>query len=168
MLKTLQKQVIEKQDFLIFLRDLASNLTINLKHMIEDSVQKEEKETKKKKNYHKGKKKVVKKKDLIIQEQTKKRQKLNYEDDQKKITFLFEELKDDNPFELLKHLKTEEGENDFKIKLLGHFWEKKKHSMKYIIVLFFNLREKNSNHEIIQKVDALLDDYDYQLYMMMK
>ena len=61
MLKTLQKQVIEKQDFLIFLRDLASNLTINLKHMIEDSVQKEEKETKKKKNYHKGKKKVVKK-----------------------------------------------------------------------------------------------------------
>ena len=166
MLKTLQKQVIEKQDFLIFLRDLASNLTINLKHMIEDSVQKEEKETKKKKNYHKGKKKVVKKKDLIIQEQTKKRQKLNYEDDQKKITFLFEELKDDNPFELLKHLKTEEGENDFKIKLLGHFWEKKKHSMKYIIVLFFNLREKNSNHEIIQKVDALLDDYDYQLYMM--
>lgn len=166
MLKTLQKQVIEKQDFLIFLRDLASNLTINLKHMIEDSVQKEEKETKKKKNYHKGKKKVVKKKDLIIQEQTKKRQKLNYEDDQKKITFLFEELKDDNPFELLKHLKTEEGENDFKIKLLGYFWEKKKHSMKYIIVLFFNLREKNSNHEIIQKVDALLDDYDYQLYMM--
>ena len=166
MLKPLQKQVIEKQDFLIFLRDLASNLTINLKHMIEDSVQKEEKETKKKKNYHKGKKKVVKKKDLIIQEQTKKRQKLNYEDDQKKITFLFEELKDDNPFELLKHLKTEEGENDFKIKLLGHFWEKKKHSMKYIIVLFFNLREKNSNHEIIQKVDALLDDYDYQLYMM--
>ena len=166
MLKTLQKQVIEKQDFLIFLRDLASNLTINLKHMIEDSVQKEEKETKKKKNYHKGKKKVVKKKDLIIQEQTKKRQKLNYEDDQKKITFLFEELKDDNPFELLKHLKTEEGENDFKIKLLGHFWENKKHSMKYIIVLFFNLREKNSNHEIIQKVDALLDDYDYQLYMM--
>ena len=31
---------------------------------------------------------------------------------------------------------------------------------------FFNLRDKNSNHEIIQKVDALLDDYDYQLYMM--
>ena len=38
MLKTLQKQVIDKHDFLVFLRDLSSNLNINLKHMIEDSV----------------------------------------------------------------------------------------------------------------------------------
>ena len=64
MLKTLQKQVIDKHDFIVFLRDLASNLNINLKHMIEDSVKgkgiKEDK--KRKKEYHKGKKKVIKKK----------------------------------------------------------------------------------------------------------
>ena len=84
MLKTLQKQIISKNDFFIFLRDLASDLNINLKHMIEDSIQKEEKGIQTKKNYHKGKKKVIKKKDLIIQEQNIKRLKQNYEDDKKK------------------------------------------------------------------------------------
>ena len=38
--------------------------------------------------------------------------------------------------------------------------------MKYIIVLFFNLQEMNIKHEIIEKVEQILDDYDYQLYMM--
>ena len=132
MLKTLQKQVIDKHDFLVFLRDLASNLKINLKHMIEDSVKGEgiKEDKKRNKDYHKGKKKVIKKKDLIIQEQNKKRQILNYEDDQKKMKFLFEELDNDNPFESLKRLKTEEGKNDFKIQLLVHFWENKKTFMK--------------------------------------
>ena len=52
MLKTLQKQVIDKHDFLVFLRDLASNLNINLKHMIEDSVKGEGiKEDKKRKKW---------------------------------------------------------------------------------------------------------------------
>ena len=168
MLKNLQKQVIDKHDFLVFLRDLASNLNINLKHMIEDSVKGEgiKEDKKRKKDYHKGKKKVIKKKDLIIQEQNKKRQILHYEDDQKKMKFLFEELDNDNPFESLKNIKTEEGKNDFKIQLLVHFWENKKQFMKYIIVLFFNLKEMNSKHEIIDKVENLLDDYDYQLYMM--
>tara|TARA_Y100000817_G_scaffold295601_1_gene270489 strand:- start:4927 stop:7686 length:2760 start_codon:yes stop_codon:yes gene_type:complete len=166
MLKTLQKQNIDKQDFSIFLRDLSQNLNINLKHMIEDSVKVQSKQKKEKKNYHKGKKKVIKKKDLIIQEQTKKRQKIDYEDDQKKIEFLFNELDDDKPFDLLTKLKTEEGITDLKIKLLIHFWENKKKYMKYIIVLFFNLKEMNIKHEIIEKVEQILDDYDYQLYMM--
>ena len=39
----LTKQQIEKQDFSIFLRDLASTLNINLKHMIEDNIKIEEK-----------------------------------------------------------------------------------------------------------------------------
>ena len=91
MVKTLQKQTIEKQDFLIFLRDLASGLNINLKHMIEDSIQTEEKKGKKN-NYHKGKKKPIKKKDLIIQEQNKKRKLIDYKDDQGKIEYLFNEL----------------------------------------------------------------------------
>ena len=81
MLKTLQKQNIDKQDFSIFLRNLSQSLNINLKHMIEDSVKIYDNKNKGKKNYHKGKKKVVKKKDLIIQEQTEKREKINYEDD---------------------------------------------------------------------------------------
>ena len=96
-MNTLQKQKIDKQQFSIFLRDLASNLNINLKHMIEDSVKKED-QIKKKKNYHKQKKKVVKKKDLIIQEQNEKRRKLNIEDDFQKMDFLFQNFDPKNPF----------------------------------------------------------------------
>ena len=43
---TIHKQKIEKQDLSIFLRDLASTLNINLKHMVEDNIQKNENETK--------------------------------------------------------------------------------------------------------------------------
>ena len=70
----LTKQKIEKQDFSIFLRDLASTLNINLKHMIEDNIKIEEKP--KIKNHNKKKKVVVKKKDLIIQQQNLKREKI--------------------------------------------------------------------------------------------
>jgi len=166
MLKTLQKQNIDKQDFSIFLRDLSQSLNINLKHMIEDSVKGYDNKNKGKKNYHKGKKKVVKKKDLIIQEQTKKRQTMNYEDDKKKIDFLFNDYDDSSPFELFKNIKTEEGKDDLKIRFMEHFWKDKKKYMKYIIILFFNLQDKNIKHEIMDKVDELLDEYDYQLYMM--
>ena len=41
---TIHKQKIEKQDLSIFLRDLASTLNINLKHMVEDNIQKNENE----------------------------------------------------------------------------------------------------------------------------
>ena len=166
-MKILQKQEIKKQDFSIFLRDLASDLNVNLKHMIEDSVKKEGsiKQKNHKKNYHKGKK-VVKKKDLIIEGQNKKRHKLNYNDDLQKINFLFEKIDFKNPFQGLNDLKTEEGRKEMKIKLLSHFWKDKKNSMKYIIILFFNLKEINCKHEIIDKVDELLDQYEYQHYMM--
>ena len=162
-MNTLQKQKIDKQQFSIFLRDLASNLNINLKHMIEDSVKKED-QIKKKKNYHKQKKKVVKKKDLIIQEQNEKRRKLNIEDDFQKMDFLFQNFDPKNPFDQLIRLKTPEGKKEFQFKLLSYFWEHKKGNMKYIFLLYFTL--KDNQHELIDKIDALLEDYDYQLYMM--
>ena len=162
-MNTLQKQKIDKQQFSIFLRDLASNLNINLKHMIEDSVKKED-QIKKKKNYHKQKKKVVKKKDLIIQEQNEKRRKLNIEDDFQKMDFLFQNFAPKNPFDQLIRLKTPEGKKEFQFKLLSYFWEHKKGNMKYIFLLYFTL--KDNQHELIDKIEALLEDYDYQLYMM--
>ena len=163
-MKKIQKQKIEKQQLSIFLRDLASNVNTNLKYMIEDSVQKEDIE-KKKKNYHKGKKKIVKKKDLIIQEQTKKRNQLNIEDDMKKMDYLFESIDFQHPFSLLNHLKTQEGINHFKLKLLEKLWENKKENMKFIIILYFKLKESNQN-ELLDKIDQLLDSYDYQSFMM--
>ena len=52
----LNKQTIEKQDFSIFLRDLASTLNINLKHMIEDNIKDSTTTIKKNKDYNKKKK----------------------------------------------------------------------------------------------------------------
>jgi len=166
-MKTLQKQEINKQDFAVFLRDLSSTLNVNLKHMIEDCIiKKDTDDKKKKKNYHKGKT-VVKKKDLIIQQQTEKKKKEQYQDDCKKIDFIFLKLDDKNPFENLTTLKTREGKTDFLVRLLEHFWETKDKYIDYIFILYFNLKDYVKN-EIIGKVGGLLDDYDYQLFMMKK
>ena len=66
------KQNIDKQQLSVFIRDLSSNLNVNLKHMIEDSIKNKGGKRGKGKG-KKGKKVVIKKKDLIIQEQNKKR-----------------------------------------------------------------------------------------------
>ena len=167
-MKTLQKQEINKQDFAVFLRDLSSTSNVNLKHMIEDCIiKKDTEENKKKKNYHRGKK-VVKKKDLIIQKQIEKKQKEKYQDDCKKLDFIFLKMDDKNPFENLTTLKTKEGEIDFLVRLLEHFWETKDKSMDYIFMLYFNLKDIVVNNNIITKVKTLLDEYDYKLFMMKK
>jgi hypothetical protein len=167
-MKTLQKQEINKQDFAVFLRDLSSTSNVNLKHMIEDCIiKKDTEENKKKKNYHRGKK-VVKKKDLIIQKQIEKKQKEKYQDDCKKLDFIFLKMDDKNPFENLTTLKTKEGEIDFLVRLLEHFWETKDKSMDYIFMLYFNLKDIVVNNNIITKVKTLLDKYDYKLFMMKK
>jgi hypothetical protein len=167
-MKTLQKQEINKQDFAVFLRDLSSTSNVNLKHMIEDCIiKKDTEENKKKKNYHRGKK-VVKKKDLIIQKQIEKKQKEKYQDDCKKLDFIFLKMDDKKPFENLTTLKTKEGEIDFLVRLLEHFWETKDKSMDYIFMLYFNLKDIVVNNNIITKVKTLLDEYDYKLFMMKK
>jgi len=166
-MKTLQKQEINKQDFAVFLRDLSSTLNVNLKHMIEDCIiNKCTEDNKKKKNYHKGKK-IVKKKDLIIQKQTEKKKKEQYQDDCKKLDFVFLKLDDKNPFENLTNLKTKEGEIDFLVRLLEHFWETKEKHIDYIFILYFALKDRVTN-EIITKVGRLLNEYDYRLFMMKK
>ena len=135
----LTKQKIEKQDFSIFLRDLASSLNVNLKHMIEDNIKDDTNKMKEKKNYHKKKKQVIKKKDLIIQEQNKKREKKLIENDINKIKFLFETLDDKNPFLPLQKLNTEEGKTQWKVTLLENFWKNKKKYMNSIILLYYEL-----------------------------
>ena len=83
MSKFLSKQTIEKQQFYIFVRDLASDVTTNLKHMIEDSCKEQPKQVKHPKK--KQKKVVLKKKDIIIQQQNEIRLKKNIQDDKQKI-----------------------------------------------------------------------------------
>ena len=68
----LNKQTIEKQDFSIFLRDLASTLNINLKHMIEDNIKDSTTTIKKNKDYNKKKKLFLKKRTSSYKNKTKK------------------------------------------------------------------------------------------------
>jgi superfamily II RNA helicase len=167
-MKHLQKQTIDKQDFNIFLRDLSIDLNTNLKHMIEDSIIKNNitnKENKNKKNYHKGKK-HIKKKDIIIQKQNEIRDKQNYEDDKLKIEYMFKKLDTKNPFIDFNNLKTKQGKIDFKVGLLDNFWKNKKNSIHHIFGIYFSLKQENITNDITDKVKALLDDYDYKLFMM--
>ena len=166
-MKTLQKQNINKQDFSVFLRDLSQTLNINLKHMIEDCVTIKNENEKKKKNYHKGKK-VVKKKDLIIEQQKKKKEKENYDDDLKKIEFMFQKLDNKNPFDKIDNLKTEKGRNEYHIKLLEYFWNQEKKQMHYIFSLYFSLKNLGITNDIITNVSKILEEYDYKLFMMKK
>ena len=158
------KQKIDKNNLSIFIRDLSSNLSINLKHMIEDSLKEEKNNNKNKK---KNKKKIViKKKDLIIQEQNKRRDEERIKDDLQKIDFLYESVNYLKPLENLKKLKTEKGIINFKFKLLSD----KKLNIRFKILLYFDLKEDelltDEYNLILEKMRLKLEHYDYKAFMM--
>ena len=106
---SLQWETINQNEFSIFMRDLTMTSNTNLKHMIEDMDNANQKVKEEKQNHKKKKKVVVKKKDLIIAEQNKKRYLKNIENDTKTIDFLFRNLDNKNPYLNFDTLKTEEG-----------------------------------------------------------
>ena len=169
MSQTLVKQNIDKQTLSIFIRDLASNVNVNLKHMIEDIIKVKDVETTKK-NYHKQKKPVMKKKDLIIQQQEIKRKKQSIDNDIKKIDFIFKNLKDTELFEPLQNLTTDEGIIYYKTELLKRLWKKKKKYMKYIIILYYHLKDESSlsdeSKKLLTKIGAKLQDQRIKEYML--
>ncbi len=168
-MEVLRRQNIEKQGLSIFLRDLSADVSTNLKHMIEDMVR-DEKETIKEENNKKNKnKKVVKKKDLIIQQQNEKRKIKEIEDDMGRIDYFLSTLNKRKPFESILKLKTIDGKNSFKYLLLKKLWEEdKKKYMKYIIVLFYELKvlEKYCKDEFILKIEKTLSKCDTKDFMM--
>lgn len=168
-MEVLRRQNIEKQGLSIFLRDLSADVSTNLKHMIEDMVR-DEKEIIKQENNKKNKnKKVVKKKDLIIQQQNEKRKIKEIEDDMGRIDYFLSTLNKSKPFESILKLKTIDGKNSFKYLLLKKFWEEdKKKYMKYIIVLFYELKvlEKYCKDELILKIEKTLSKCDTKDFMM--
>ena len=91
----LSKQVVDKNNFNVFIRDLSSSLNTNLKHIIEDTL-KNKSVSKPIKN--KGKKQVVKKADLIRAEVTKKRTQEKINNDLSKVQFLFDNKEINNPY----------------------------------------------------------------------
>ena len=139
----LTKQKIEKHELSIFLRDLSADVNTNLKHMIEDMYkEKEDKKGNIKKKNKKNKNVPMKKKDIIIKEQNEKRKLRDIEDDINRVEYFLKIVDRKEPFSNLKKFKTKEGKVKFKYELLKMLWnEDKKKYMRYIIVLFYELKE---------------------------
>ena len=170
----LYKQKIEKQKLSVFLRDLSSDLNVNLKHMIEDNINSKNESKKKKGKGKNNRKDVIKKKDLIIKEQNEKRRIANIKDDMDRMDYLFSNA--ENKFKPLNILKTEEGKRKYKFMLLDHFWQNKKKEMNNVILLYFELKNENiklsdmeTKHlELFKTISDTLDECDYKLFMMKK
>ena len=167
----LLKQNIDKNNFNIFIRDLSLSLNANLKHIIEDSLKLNTSITSNlPTKHHKGRKPVVKKKDIIIAEQNKKRELLKIQTDLNKVNFLFENKDINNPFKSVKLLKSKEGIEKMKYLLLEHYWnnEEKKQYMNFIISLYYQLKDTNTNDykELVELIGNKLQKYEYKLYMM--
>ena len=163
------KQNIDRNDLSIFIRDLSSNLNVNLKHMIEDCLKTDNKNDKNNKNKNnKNKKQVVKKKDLIIQEQNKIREKKLYEDDLKKIDFLYQSIDYSKPLANLDKLKTQKAVIHFKFRLLSD----KKLNIRFKILLYFDLKDTEKEYlndeycKTLEKIKSKLEDYEYKSFMM--
>ena len=160
----LLKQDIDKNNFNVFIRDLSSSLNVNLKHIIEDSINKN------KIIHKKGKKVIIKKKDLIIAEQNKKRAIIKVQEDLQKVEFLFDNKDINDPFKSVKLLKSKEGIEKMKYLLLNYYWthEERNKYMNYIISLYYQLKDTNNDDykELVELIGNILQKYEYKLYMM--
>ena len=162
------KQNIDRNDLSIFIRDLSSNLNVNLKHMIEDCLKTDVKNDKKNNKNKKNKKQVVKKKDLIIQEQNKLRERKLYEDDLKKIDFLYQSIDYSKPLTNLDKLNTQKAVIHFKFRLLSD----KKLNIRFKILLYFDLKDTEKEYlndeycKTLEKIKSKLEDYEYKSFMM--
>lgn len=168
-METLTRQSIEKQSLSIFLRDLSYDIKINLKHMVEDLLESKKQSVKDTYQINKKKPKPLKKKELIILEQNNKRLKENIEDDMSRMDFYMKNLNLKEPFTNLKNIKTEEGINHYKLLLLNRFWKDKKKYMKFIIILFYELKDlklEKENKKLILKIEKVLDKCDVKHFMM--
>lgn len=160
----LEWQKTDKNQFAVFIRDLSKNMN-NVKHMIEDSIKKEEKPKYGKKN----KKQIKKKKDIIIEEQTKIRLKKRIDEDLSKIDYLIDNLDTMDPYISFKHMKTEEGLLELKFQILIKLWKSKKENFPHIMNLYFQLigKDKNKDHTtLLSTIESKLEDTEYKLYMM--
>ena len=167
----LEWQQTDKNQFAVFIRDLSQNLN-NVKHMIEDTLNKPSKPSKHKGKGKKGKQPVIKKKDLIIQEQTKLRTQKLHQEDISKLDYLLEHVNYDDPYVCFTQMKTSEGLLELKFKLLQHLWSFKKQYFPHVMNLYFQLVDSDRStltHEkttLLQSIESKLEDTEYKLYMM--
>ena len=163
-METLFWQNNDINNFNIFMRDLSQSINNNLKHMIED-LNNEQNKIQPKKH------KKPKKKDLIIQEQNQLRKKKYIEEDKERCDFFMKNLDDKNPYSNFEKLKTDEGRLEYKFQLLERYWAQKKKHLTHVFNLYFHLKhveKENLSEErkkIMNKIETILSEYDYKLYM---
>jgi len=157
-------QQTDKNQFAVFIRDISQNLN-NVKHMIEDILNKPPPIKYPKKN----KKVIKKKKDIIIEQQTKIRLDKQLKEDLSKIDYLIKNIDNDNPYISFSLMKTDKGLYELKFKMLEYFWGFKKTYFPHVMNLYFQLIDKTSNkhqEDLINDIQIRLTDTEYKLYMM--
>jgi len=163
----LQWQQTDRNQFAVFIRDLSQNIN-NVKHMIEDSFQNEEKPTQHRKGKHK--KVVKKKKDIIIEQQNKVRLEKNIKEDLSKLDYIITNLDIGNPYPAFQLMKTSEGLHELKFRMLLYFWSLRKDHFPHVMNLYFQLVDKDitdpDKKALILKIQSKLEDTEYKLYMM--
>ena len=120
-------ETVDREQFSVFIRDLSQSVNTNLKHMIEDS---EKENASAKPELSKNKKKVSKKQQIIMQNTQRLHQK-NVERDKQTITYLLDNFQPKTPYEGFIRLHTKEAKQEYKVRLLGLYWNHK-HRKKYI------------------------------------
>tara|TARA_Y100001935_G_scaffold133288_1_gene110335 strand:+ start:3458 stop:6169 length:2712 start_codon:yes stop_codon:yes gene_type:complete len=138
--------------------------------MIEDKYKKSEKENVKKKG-KKGKEAPMKKKDIIIQQQNEKRKARDIEDDINRVDYFLKIIDKNEPFSHLKKFKTSEGKLKYKYELMKLLWdEDKKKYMKYVIILFYELKNEKTAKEdkLMNRIERTLNKCDEKDFMMEK
>ena len=138
-----------------FIRDLSLNTNINLKHIIEDINKKETKKVNKKKS----------KKDIIIEENNKRIYDKKIKEDEKKINYMLSNY-NENKYNNVKYLKTEEGKKKYLLELLNYIWKNDKKNIKDLIYLYLYIKDENKDDDIIKKIGKKLEDVNYKEYLM--
>ena len=154
--------VLNYDNFNLFIRDLSSSMNTNLKYMIEDLDRE---------NPTKVTKKHKKKADIIIEAQNKKREAELVVKDKKTICFLIDNLNKKDPYVGFDKLKTEEAKIEYKFMLLHKYYKKSKY-LNHTLNLYYNLKDETnineSNQKIINMIRTKLEDYDCKLFMFEK
>ena len=121
-MEILANSIQDKNEFAKFIRDLSSNLT-NVKHLLEDYENSKKEEIDKKKE--KGKKKKLLKRKILSLSKIKKKRKELIKEDFKKIEYSVDHMDESgekNPYDKIKNLKTKEGIQEYKFRLLDYYW----------------------------------------------
>lgn len=158
-----QWEIVDRNKFAVFLRNLTENNKVNLKYMIEDIDKTEIKNVKK-----------MKKKDFIIQEQQKVKRKKLMETELKMINYMIENNNSNN-YENIGKLKLDESKLLYKCKL----FEKYRNQMKEknntnnddLFNLYYDLSNNYDKLEdkykvLVVKMKKVLKKYDTKSYMM--